>query len=59
MSSIIEDVMARKIFNSRGQETIEVDIVTTDGLEALLPLEEPAKAKPRWFPILKVEWMRP
>ncbi len=31
MSSVIEDVMARKLFNSRGQETIEVDIVTTDG----------------------------
>ena len=31
MSSVIEDVMARKLFNSRGQETIEVDIVTVDG----------------------------
>ena len=31
MSSIIEDVMARKIFDSRGHETIEVDIITTDG----------------------------
>ena len=31
MSSIIEDVMARKVFNSRGQETIEVDIITVDG----------------------------
>jgi enolase len=31
MSSVIEDVMARKLFNSRGQETIEVDIVTTSG----------------------------
>jgi enolase len=31
MSSIIEDVVARKIFNSRGQETIEVDVVTVDG----------------------------
>lgn len=31
MSSVIEDVMARKVFNSRGEETIEVDIVTTDG----------------------------
>jgi enolase len=31
MSSIIEEVRARKLFNSRGQETIEVDIVTTDG----------------------------
>jgi enolase len=31
MSSIIEDVLARKIFNSRGQGTIEVDILTTAG----------------------------
>ena len=31
MSSIIEDVMARKLFNSRGQETIEVDIITVEG----------------------------
>ena len=31
MSSIIEDVMARKLFNSRGRETIEVDIITVDG----------------------------
>ena len=31
MSSVIEDVVARKLFNSRGQETIEVDIITTDG----------------------------
>ena len=31
MSSIIEDVIARKIFNSRGEETIEVDVITTSG----------------------------
>ncbi|MDH5624334.1 MAG: phosphopyruvate hydratase [Candidatus Bathyarchaeota archaeon] len=31
MSSIIEDIMARKIFNSRGEETLEIDIVTTAG----------------------------
>jgi enolase len=31
MSSVIEDVMARILFNSRGQETIEVDIITADG----------------------------
>ena len=31
MSSIIEEVMARILFNSRGQETIEVDIITEDG----------------------------
>ena len=31
MSSIIEDIMARKIFNSRGEETLEIDIITTAG----------------------------
>jgi enolase len=31
MSTIIEDVTARKLYNSRGQETIEVDIVTVEG----------------------------
>ncbi|MEA2089393.1 MAG: phosphopyruvate hydratase [Thermoproteota archaeon] len=28
MSTVIEDVAARKVFNSRGQETLEVDITT-------------------------------
>jgi enolase len=31
VSSIIEDLIARKIFNNRGDETIEVDVVTTAG----------------------------
>lgn len=31
VSTVIEDVMARTIFNSRGEETIEVDIVTAMG----------------------------
>ena len=31
MSSIIEDLIPRKIFNSRGEETIEVDVITTSG----------------------------
>ena len=31
MSTVIEDVIARKIFNSRGEETIEVDIITAGG----------------------------
>ncbi len=31
MSSIIEDLIARKIFNTRGEETIEVDVITTGG----------------------------
>ncbi|MCW4008599.1 MAG: phosphopyruvate hydratase [Candidatus Bathyarchaeota archaeon] len=31
MSSTIEDIIARKIFNSRGEETIEVDVITASG----------------------------
>lgn len=31
MSTLIEDVKARKIFNSRGEATIEVEITTVDG----------------------------
>ncbi len=31
MSSVIEDVMARKLFNSRGEETLEIDVITTAG----------------------------
>ena len=31
MSSIIEDLIARKVFNNRGEETIEVDVVTANG----------------------------
>ncbi|KYH38333.1 MAG: enolase, partial [Candidatus Bathyarchaeota archaeon B26-1] len=31
MSAIIEDVTARKVLNSRGDETIEVDVITVDG----------------------------
>ncbi len=31
MSTVIEDINARKIFNSRGEETLEVDIITALG----------------------------
>lgn len=31
MSTVIEDILARKVFNSRGDETIEVDVITTSG----------------------------
>ena len=31
MSSIVEDLIARKIFNNRGEETIEVDVITASG----------------------------
>jgi len=32
MSTIIEDVVARKVLNSRGDATIEVDVMTVDGM---------------------------
>lgn len=31
MSTVIEDVIARRVFNNRGEETIEVDVITTSG----------------------------
>jgi enolase len=31
VSSIIEDLIARKVFNNRGEETIEVDVITAGG----------------------------
>jgi enolase len=31
MSTVIEDIIARKVFNNRGEETVEVDIITTSG----------------------------
>jgi enolase len=31
LSTIIEDLIARKVFNNRGEETIEVDIITANG----------------------------
>jgi len=31
LSTVIEDITARKIFNSRGEETLEVDVATTAG----------------------------
>ncbi|MCW4023650.1 MAG: phosphopyruvate hydratase [Candidatus Bathyarchaeota archaeon] len=31
MSSVIEDLIPRKVFNNRGEETIEVDVITTGG----------------------------
>jgi enolase len=31
MSTVIEDIIARKVFNAQGEETIEVDVITTSG----------------------------
>jgi enolase len=31
MTAVIEDIIARKVFNNRGDETIEVDVITASG----------------------------
>jgi enolase len=31
MAAVVEDIIARKVFNNRGEETIEVDVVTASG----------------------------
>lgn len=31
MATVIEDLIARKVFNNRGEETIEVDVITASG----------------------------
>src|SRR4030043_1360448 len=31
MAAVIEDVIARKVFNNRGEETVEIDIITAQG----------------------------
>ena len=31
MPAIIEDIIARKVFNSRGEETVEIDMITASG----------------------------
>ena len=31
MAAVIEDIIARKVFNNRGEETIEVDVITAQG----------------------------
>lgn len=31
MSAVIEDILARRVLNNRGEETIEVDVITTSG----------------------------
>ena len=45
MSTIIEDVVSRKIFNGRGEETIEVDVTTMEGLGRASAPAGPAEAK--------------
>jgi enolase len=57
VSSIIEDLIARKVFNNRGEETIEVDVVTTAGFgRASAPAgKSRGKAEVIYYPTGEVE----
>lgn len=57
MSTVIEDVIARKVFNSRGEETIEVDVITTSGFgRASAPAgKSRGKAEVAYYPAGGVE----
>jgi enolase len=52
MSTLIEDMVARKVFNTRGDETIEVDIITNSGFgRASAPAgESRGKAEVVYYP---------
>ncbi|MEM2911617.1 MAG: enolase C-terminal domain-like protein [Candidatus Bathyarchaeia archaeon] len=52
MSTVIEDIIARKVFNIRGDETIEVDVITTSGFgRASAPAgESRGKAEVIYYP---------
>jgi len=52
MSTVIEDIIARKVFNTRGEETIEVDVITTSGFgRASAPAgESRGKAEVIYYP---------
>jgi len=52
MSTVIEDIIARKVFNTRGQETIEVDVITTSSFgRASAPAgESRGKAEVVYYP---------
>lgn len=52
MSTVIEDIIARKVFNNRGEETIEVDVITTSGFgRASAPAgESRGKAEVVYYP---------
>jgi len=57
MSTVIKDVIARKVFNSRGEETIEVDVITTSGFgRASAPAgESRGKAEVIYYPQGRVD----
>jgi enolase len=52
VSSIIEDLIARKVFNNRGEETIEVDVITSSGFgRASAPAgKSRGKAEVQYYP---------
>ncbi len=52
MSTVIEDIIARKVLNNRGEETIEVDVVTTSsfGRAAAPAGESRGKAEVVYYP---------
>ncbi|NWG10717.1 phosphopyruvate hydratase [Candidatus Bathyarchaeota archaeon] len=52
MSAVIEDIIARKVFNIRGQETIEIDVTTNSGFgRASAPAgESRGKAEVTYYP---------
>jgi enolase len=52
MSTVIEDIIARKVFNTRGNETIEIDIITNSGFgRASAPAgESRGKAEVVYYP---------
>ncbi|MGQ9530527.1 MAG: phosphopyruvate hydratase [Candidatus Bathycorpusculaceae bacterium] len=52
MATVIEDIIARKVFNTRGEETIEVDVITTSGFgRASAPAgESRGKAEVIYYP---------
>lgn len=45
MSTIIEDIIARKVFNNRGEETVEVDVITTSGFGRVAAPEGKSRGK--------------
>jgi len=52
MSTVIEDLIVRKVFNIRGEETVEVDVITNSGFgRASAPAgESRAKAEVIYYP---------
>jgi enolase len=52
MSTVIEDIIARKVFNTRGDETVEIDIITNSGFgRASAPAgESRGKAEVVYYP---------